>query len=274
LKRSNGRRAPEVEFPAVTATTDGKQRNIPTGFPSLDILLGGGMRRGDLVTLGGDAGCGKSALALSMASRATRDGHTVIFLSAEMSAERIRERISAMELRMTVETARMISSDEHLEFPHVDVIPPGGDLDAIISALPADVEFVIVDNLQALAGHRMPLDEELAAAVRRLKGAALSTGAAVLLVAHTEPRRSDPTPPRPALSDFGALGAVRQHSDIVLGLFREEMYENARGIDGAAELHVLKNRHGTTGYVDLYFYKEWLRFEDMVEPGEEQSAAP
>jgi replicative DNA helicase len=70
---------------------------------------------------------------------------------------------------------------------------------------------------------------------------------------------------RPTLSDFGALGAVKQHADVVLGIFREEMYENARGIDGATELHILKNRHGVTGYVDLFFYKKWLRFEDMVE---------
>jgi replicative DNA helicase len=44
------------------------------------------------------------------------------------------------------------------------------------------------------------------------------------------------------------------------------MYDDARGIEGAAELHVLKNRHGATGYADLYFYKKWLRFEDMEEP--------
>jgi replicative DNA helicase len=44
------------------------------------------------------------------------------------------------------------------------------------------------------------------------------------------------------------------------------MYQADRGIEGATELLVLKNRNGRTGYVDLYFYGAWLRFEDMVEP--------
>jgi replicative DNA helicase len=59
---------------------------------------------------------------------------------------------------------------------------------------------------------------------------------------------------------------VKQHSDVVLGLFREEMYEPSRGNEGATELAVLKNRSGGTGYVDLYFYSKWLRFEDMLDP--------
>ena len=56
---------------------------------------------------------------------------------------------------------------------------------------------------------------------------------------------------------------------MVLGLFREEMYAGDAGdrsLDGATELLVLKNRNGPTGWVDLYFYKSWVRFEDMVDP--------
>jgi replicative DNA helicase len=43
------------------------------------------------------------------------------------------------------------------------------------------------------------------------------------------------------------------------------MYDNARDIAGATELLVRKNRNGGTGYVDLFFYEQWMRFEDMVE---------
>ena len=59
---------------------------------------------------------------------------------------------------------------------------------------------------------------------------------------------------------------VKQSADIVFGLFREEMYESARHIQGATELLVRKNRNGPTGYVDLYFYAHWMRFEDMLDP--------
>jgi len=55
-------------------------------------------------------------------------------------------------------------------------------------------------------------------------------------------------------------------ADVVLALYREEMYDQARDITGATELLVRKNRNGRTGYVDLYFYAQWLRFEDMLDP--------
>ena len=44
------------------------------------------------------------------------------------------------------------------------------------------------------------------------------------------------------------------------------MYDSAPDVDGATELIVLKNRNGAREYVDLYFYKQWMRFEDMLEP--------
>ena len=59
---------------------------------------------------------------------------------------------------------------------------------------------------------------------------------------------------------------MKYHGDVILGLYREEMYQMTRGLEGATELIVAKNRHGPTGFVDLYFYREWMRFEDMLEP--------
>jgi replicative DNA helicase len=59
---------------------------------------------------------------------------------------------------------------------------------------------------------------------------------------------------------------MRHYADVVLGLYREELYVPSAHIEGATELAVLKNRSGPIGLVDLYFYKQWLRFEDMVEP--------
>src|ERR1041384_2600146 len=69
---------------------------IPSGFPSLDKLLGGGFRRRDLVVLGGDVGSGKSALALGLALRVARQGSRVAFFSGEMDGERLMERALAV----------------------------------------------------------------------------------------------------------------------------------------------------------------------------------
>lgn len=72
--------------------------------------------------------------------------------------------------------------------------------------------------------------------------------------------------PRPTLDDLGALGAIKQNADFVLAIYREEMYRPGQGVEGATELIVAKNRNGPTGFVDLFFYSRYLRFEDMLDP--------
>src|SRR5213594_175432 len=79
---------------------------VPTGFPSIDRILGGGLRRRDLVVLGGDVGSGKSALALGLALRVARQGVGVAFFSGEMDQERLMERALAIEGRVAVDELR------------------------------------------------------------------------------------------------------------------------------------------------------------------------
>src|SRR5919108_2724574 len=79
---------------------------IPTGFGSLDKLLGGGLRRRDLILLGGDVGSGKSALALGIALRVAQHPIGVAFLSGEMDEERLMERALAIEGRVAVDELR------------------------------------------------------------------------------------------------------------------------------------------------------------------------
>src|SRR5438445_290173 len=113
---------------------------------------------------------------------------------------------------------------------------------------------------------RSPQDEDLALVLQRLKALALERQVALVVVSQL-PRFDAKRPnARPALDDFGHLGAIKQHADVVLGLYREEMYNPGHGVDGATELIVLKNRNGPTGFVDLYFYRRWMRFEDMLDP--------
>jgi replicative DNA helicase len=99
-----------------------------------------------------------------------------------------------------------------------------------------------------------------------LKPIAIELNVAIVVTSHLHTSPTGRPNQRPTLDDFGALGAVKQHADVVLGIYREEMFQPNTGVDGATELLVLKNRNGNTGYVDLYFYKQWLRFEDMLDP--------
>lgn len=253
---------------------------ISTGFPSIDNALGGGLRRGDLVVLGGEVACGKSALALAMTVRASETGTRARFISAEMELPRAAERALAIEARVRVDDlrrgmldddarARLATAARRLEqqFPSFGTIDVGGG-----SALEQDVtrlngvDLLVVDPLQSLATGVRPLEEELASAVRSLKRMATDRDVCVVVTSHLPHFMRDRKDPRPQLDDFGALGAVKQSADVVLGLYRHEMYDTAPDVDGATELLVLKNRNGARGYVDLYFYKQWMRFEDMLEP--------
>src|SRR2546422_9367835 len=87
---------------------------IPTGFPSVDKLLGGGLRRRDLVVLGGDVGAGKSALALGVALRVAQQELPVALLSGEMDEERLMERALAVEGRVAVDELRAAKMNDQM----------------------------------------------------------------------------------------------------------------------------------------------------------------
>jgi len=263
---------------AASANGGAPPDSVPTGFPSVDRLLGGGLRLGDLVVLGGDVGSGKSALALGMAVRAAEAARAVHFYAGEVSVERVAERVVAIEGRARIDDIRR-GAMEGSKREALDALSTRLErgrfgvarLPAGLAELAADlernqgVELVIVDPLQMLATGRAAQDEELATAVRGLKRLAVDHEVAVLLTAHLPQLGARPDR-RPQLDDFGALGSVKQHADVVLGLFREGMYDASQSLEGATELHVLKNRSGATAYADLYFYAQWMRFEDLVDP--------
>lgn len=255
---------------------------VPSGFPSLDRVLAGGFRRQDLVVLGGDVGSGKSSLALAMAIRAARAGVPTLFLSGEMSPERVLERALALEGRAAIDDLRQGRLDAATraavgaaavrlrDVPLLLRPLLGTSFDEISSSLDQvpGRSLLVVDSLQLTPAPRPAarVDERVALVVRALKALALERNLAVLATAQLPRHRRDRADPRPTLDDLGALDAVKQNADLVLGIYREEMYRPGHGVEGATELIIAKNRNGPTGFVDLYFYPRFLRFEDMLDP--------
>ena len=254
---------------------------VPTGFPSVDRMLGGGLRRRDLVVLGGDVGSGKSALALGFALRAAGAGQPVAFFSGEMDEDRLLERALAIESRTRIDDMRRGAlSDEGRssvgaaavrirDLPLHFFTLAGAPFDeALEPAWRHNPALLVVDYLQLVQAptDRGTHDEDCAGALRALKGLALDRRIACLAVAQIPQHVAQRDDPRPTLDDFGALGAVKQHADVVLAIYREEMYRPGAGLEGATQLLVPKNRNGPTGFVDLYFYQQWVRFEDMLDP--------
>src|SRR6266550_1489945 len=215
---------------------------IPTGFGSLDKLLGGGFRRRDLILLGGDIGSGKSALALGIALRVAQQSVGVAYLSGEMNEERLMERALAIEGKVAVDELRAAKLSDQTR-------AGVGGAAVRLRGLPL--------TLLPLAG------EDFETAFERLDPLRQVGLVVVAQLPRFQAERDDQ---RPTLDDYGVFGAPKQHADVILSVFREEMYRPGGGVEGATELIVAKNRNGPTGFVDLYFYRRWMRFEDMLDP--------
>ncbi len=255
---------------------------VASGFPSLDRMLGGGLRRQDLAVLAGDVGSGKSALALGIAIRAARAGVPTLHLSGEMSPDRVMERALALEGKASVDDLRQgrldpavraaVGAAAHRLRDIPLLLRPllGEDFAEVREAL--DVvpprALLVVDSLQLTPSPRPTarVEERVALAVRALKAVAMERDLSVFATAQLPRHRAARPDPRPTLDDLGGLGAIEQNADLVLAIYREEMYRPGQGVEGATELIVAKNRNGPTGFVDLYFYSRWLRFEDMLDP--------
>ncbi|MEP7325908.1 MAG: DnaB-like helicase C-terminal domain-containing protein [Gemmatimonadota bacterium] len=263
---------------AGTSATD----SVATGFPSIDRVLGGGFRRRDLIVLTGDTGSGKSSLALGLAIRVALAGTPTVFYSGEMNEDRLMERALALEGRASVDELRAgklkdptrasvgLAAIRLRDLPLLVRDLHGVSLEELEQSL--DViprrSLVVIDPLQLMQPQTPVADsaESLASATRSLKAIALEKNAAVLAVTQVAADLARREDPRPTLDDLGGLGALKQHADVVLAIYREEMYRPGGGMEGATELIVAKNRNGPTGFVDLFFYQKWLRFEDMLDP--------
>src|SRR3954454_7633909 len=111
-------RAHRTQLGALVARMDARSSSgrstdtVPTGFASLDRVLGGGMRRQDLVVLAGDVGSGKSALALAIAIGAAAADIPAMYDSGEMSPERVLERALAVEGRAAIDEFRQGGLDD------------------------------------------------------------------------------------------------------------------------------------------------------------------
>ena len=249
---------------------------VPTRFPSIDRAIGGGFRRGDLIVVGGDDSAGCSAHALGIALRGSP---RALLLTGEMHAERAYERALAMGAKVSLESLRLgaVSEEERAKLamaavtlrdraPVIETITSGtlASIDRAIEATP-DALLVVVDPLECLLDRDSGRDEALGFAVLALKRLALLRNVAILLTTHLPQLDRHRQDRRPRLTDFGLGGAIGTHADLVLGLYREELYEADLGVSGAAELLLLKNRDGAKGYVDLYFDGRYSRFEDVLE---------
>ena len=259
------------------------QPGLLSGFPGLDRLVGGFLL-GSLVVVAARPGMGKTALAMNIATNVAAgdaDGATCVF-SLEMTAEELGFRLlsSLSEVGRTEMTSKGALSDEDWsrltdaaqglkEMPlHIDDTPGLTTTEiharALAMAGNRKVRLVVIDYLQLLASEAKGENRniEVGALTASLKAIAKTLGCPILLVSQLNRAPEGRTDKRPILSDLRDSGSIEQDADVVLSVYREEMYRRDAE-QGKAEVSVIKNRHGPGGGTcTLLFDASLTRFRE------------
>lgn len=262
---------------------------VPTGFASVDRILGG-WTRGEVHVLAARPGNGKTAFALQAGAKVATAGTGVVFFSCEMRRRQLGERLIAQAsgadlrdlARGNLDSARWskvaAAVDRLSQIPMVIDDRPGQTLASIRSGIrrhaaklrrhrqDLGLGLVIVDYLQLLRGERRKGDtreNEVSELSRGLKLIAGEYDVPLLLLSQLNreiERREDK---RPKLSDLRDSGAIEQDAYAVLFLYREDVYRpDPRQHDGLAELIVAKHRNGPTGTLGFRFTERSTRFDE------------
>jgi replicative DNA helicase len=271
----------------------GMATGVPSGFPDLDHYTAG-FQPSDLIVLAGRPSMGKTALALNFAQHAAieHDKPVAVF-SLEMSKESLVQRLLCAEGR--VDSGRLrrgrLEDDEYGRLATaaglLNTAPIWIDDTPAISALElrakarrlraeVDLALIVVDYLQLMSGPRGAENrqQEISAISRSLKAVAKELTVPVIALSQLSRAPEQRTDHRPVLADLRESGAIEQDADLVLFVYREEVYKgpvdrDGNSLEGKAELIIGKQRNGPTGEVPLHFHKQYTLFDsrsDREEP--------
>jgi replicative DNA helicase len=127
------------------------------------------------------------------------------------------------------------------------------------------LDLIIIDYIQLMQGRGRFENRvtEVASISRGLKGLAKELGVPVVALSQLSRAPEQRPNKRPQLSDLRESGALEQDADVVIMIFREDMYEATEENQGVAELIIAKQRNGPTGTARLAFIREFTRFENL-----------
>jgi len=257
---------------------------VPSGFGALDEMTTG-FQNGDLIVVGGRPSMGKTALCLAMAQHAAvKGGYPTAVFSLEMSKSAIVQRILCSEARVSMHALRGGTLPKR-EYPklamHADPLyhaPLYIDDTPAITVLELrakarrllaqhDLAFIIVDYLQLMTPSIKTdsFQQDISQISRSLKSVAKELNVPVIALSQlsraSEQRTGDH---RPRLSDLRDSGAIEQDADVVLFVYRDEVYnKDDESNKGKAEIIIGKQRNGPVGSVDVAFISEYAKFENL-----------
>lgn len=259
---------------------------VPTGFIDLDRLLGG-FQRSDLIVLAARPSLGKTALALNIARNCgVRFNQTTAIFSVEMSRWQIAQRFLSTESGVDsarIREGRLSETDLRRLGEGLDVLSAApiyiddtpslgiGELRAKARRLHSEhpLDLIVVDYLQLVGGsgpeNRV---QEISEISRSLKALARELNVPVLALSQLSRAVESRSPHIPMLSDLRDSGSIEQDSDVVIFIYREDVYDRESERKGITDLYIAKHRNGPTGMISLLFMERSTKFVDLEkQPG-------
>ncbi|MEZ4669086.1 MAG: replicative DNA helicase [Anaerolineae bacterium] len=255
---------------------------IPSGFTDLDKLLGG-FQKSDLIVFAGRPGMGKTSFMLSAAINMARLGTRIAIFSLEMGVEQIVQRFFSMESAIDSQSLRIgqLGQQEWARFVNVagnlDKFPIFIDDSASLNPLELrtkclrlarefGIDMIIVDYLQLMnAGGTYENNrvQEISYISRSLKELARELNVPLLSAAQLSRAVEQRQDKRPQLSDLRESGAIEQDADVVMFLYRDDVYNEATEFPNIADIIVAKHRNGPTDTVSMWFEKSLTKFMNL-----------
>jgi replicative DNA helicase len=257
---------------------------VPSGFADLDQLTSG-FQRGDLVIVAARPSMGKTSFVLNIAQHlGTTTDMTVGFFSLEMSKEQLFIRLLTSEARIDAHRFRTghLSETDYGRLSHalgalaeahvfIDDTASIGMLEMRAKARRLQaahgLDLLVIDYLQLMQGRGRfeNRQQEVSAISRSLKGLAKELDIPVVALSQLSRAPESRGDHKPQLSDLRESGALEQDADVVLFIYRPEVYdkENTKPEDqGVAEIIIGKQRNGPIDTVKLSFLNQFTRFEN------------
>ena len=274
-------------FPKIEQLFEQKRliTGVPTGFVDLDEMTRG-LQPGDLIIVAARPSMGKTSLVLNIAQHvAIQPDHSVGFFSLEMSKESLFLRLLTSEAQ--IDSHRLMSGaigqKDYGRISHaleslsamrlyIDDTANIGVLEMRAKARrlqgDAGLSLLVVDYIQLMSGRGRFENRtlELASISRSLKGLAKELGVPIIVLSQLSRAPESRSDHRPQLSDLRESGALEQDADLVVLIYRDDVYnKDPNSPDaGTAELILAKQRNGPTGTVRLAFLREQTRFANLA----------
>ena len=268
-------------FKKIETTTGSNITGISTGFTDFDNLTSG-LQHSDLIIIAGRPSMGKTALALNIALNAALvDKVGVAIFSLEMSSLQLGIRLLGCDAMIDAWKLRKgaLQDDDYLRLTdsanRLSELPIYIDDSSGLSSLEIrakarrlkkkhNISLVIIDYLQLMQSKKAVESRQLEISdiSRSLKALAKDLDIPVLAVSQLNRKVEDRPNKRPILADLRESGAIEQDADLILFIYREELYNRTEENKGKAEIIVAKHRNGPTGSVPLTFREKYTKFQN------------